>query len=198
MSSKGVPTAATFRDSFLGSYDEVRKAFETSTEWSLKGWALWTELMLAHPSSVLDKTAQKLRLHYWPGEPLRLDAVFSQSEESWFPVVVAIEHENDWRRFVREEVTKLLSTRCCLKVGITYTWDDARAQECRETIARDIEAYFDKSVIGEEPTTEYLFLIGRESEKKEISCWYSLDFQARTGPRNRTFQPVGQIKRTAA
>jgi hypothetical protein len=120
MSREKIPTAAKFRDRFVQSYDEVRQAFRTTTEWSLKGWPQWTGLMLAHPSSVLAKAAQKLGLHYYDGEPLRLDAVFSADDGAWFPVVAAIEHENVRKDFVKSEVAKLLTIRCPLKVGITH------------------------------------------------------------------------------
>jgi hypothetical protein len=67
-------------------------------------------------------------------------------------------------------------------------------------VADEIKEYFSKVklLVHEDPTTEYLFLIGGESEEKEISCWYSLDFRAENGPRAQRFRPVGKAKRTAA
>jgi hypothetical protein len=48
--------------------------------------------------------------------PFRAGSVFSV-EKGWFPIVVAIEHENACAGF-ESEVMKLFSVRCPLKVGI--------------------------------------------------------------------------------
>ncbi len=155
--------------------------------------------------SVLADVAARLGLRY-PSErgsrqPMTLDAIFVKPTKNRdpFPMRVAIEHEQDWTGFDCE-VRKLLQVRCPLKVGITYSDESPQGKKYRDRVAKNIQDNFDeiRPVIAEAPQTEYLFLIGAESDDKEISCWYSLDFRARTGPRNRRFQPVGQIKRTAA
>lgn len=189
MANKG-PTAAKFRDAFLQSFHEICDRM-TPAQWNRRAWPCWTKFMLAHPSSVLTQTAEKLKLHYYDGEPLRLDAVFSTEEESWFPILVALEHEAKPREFVKDEVKKLLSVRSNLKVGITYVWDDAQAGSNRKRIEQGTREQFDKmgSSPAEAPRTEYLFLVGTESGNK-ILCWHSLQFRASEGPKNKVFQLV--------
>jgi hypothetical protein len=208
-------SAKTFCDAFVGSYNDIRNSFASKESWK-EIWHRWNDLMLTRPDedyrlppgvtvSVLAKVAQKLDLRY-PSErgsrqPMTLDGIFVERTKNNdpFPMRVAIEHENDWTGF-DWEVKKLLSVRCLLKVGITYSDESPCGKEYRDQIAEKIQDDFDEIglVIGEDAQTEYLFLVGAESDDKEISNWYSLDFQARTGPRNQRFQPVGQIERTAA
>jgi hypothetical protein len=122
---------------------------------------------------------------------MTFDAVFSAPyrNNDPFPLRVVIENEAEWRTF-ECEIRKLLSVRCLLKVGITYT-DSARGNKHRDEIASWIHEDYKEIhlVIGEDPRTEYLFLVG-ESEKLEIS-WYSLQFQARNGPQKHVFDRVG-------
>ncbi len=203
-------TAKSFCDAFLASYSMVRARFADEKRWQeIFTTRAWNTIMLWQPTatycppqeielSVLAETARRLGICYDNGEPLRIDAVFS-TEKCWFPMLVAIEHENDWRGF-ESEIRKLLSVRSALKVGITYTGDTAKGQEFREKLAQTIEEDFaeESLIIGEDPKTEYLFLVGAESEKKEISCWYSLHFRADTGARNLRFVPAVKGSRTAA
>jgi hypothetical protein len=199
-------TAKTFCDAFHASYKEVRKAFRSTERWKEVWWGTpWGDLVLSRPDEVwrLPKGAKKsllsgvadlLGLRY-PSEagnrqPMTFDAAFSEpcSNNDPFPVRVIIENEADRRGF-ECEIRKLLSARCPLKVGITYT-DSARGRKHREEIASWIQEDFDEilKVVDEDPRTEYLFLIG-ESDNYEIS-WYSLQFQARDGPRKRGFRLV--------
>jgi len=130
-----------------------------------------------------------LRLNYWERQPLTVDAVYSW-QGAWFPISVAIEHENDWRGF-ESEIMKLLSLRCPLKVGITYA-DDSKLGVCSEKLMKILRGDFGdaRSRIGEDRATEYLILIGSNSADEDISCWYSLDFRAGDGPRGRTFRKL--------
>ena len=196
MSRDSIPRAARFRDAFLQSYGRCRIAFKTPRAWD-EVWPRWNELMMAQlissaalmpaKRSVLARTAHALGLSYWQGQPLTVDAVFSW-KGAWFPISAAIEHENDWRGF-EAEVMKLFSIRCPLKVGITYA-RDSKIEACSKWLVSVLEGDFRDAVsrIGAEPpATEYLFLIGGESEDKDISCWYSLVFRAGDGPHGGTF-----------
>jgi hypothetical protein len=200
-------TAKLFCDAFQSSYKEVRKSFSTE-QWEDAWWGRpWGDLILSRPDetaclpkgakrSLLSGVARRLGLRY-PSElgnrqPMTFDAAFSAnySNNDPFPLRVVIENEAEWRRF-ECEIRKLLSVRCPLKVGITYT-DSARGgSQHRDEIASWIHEDFKEIqlVIGEDARTEYLFLVG-ESESLEIS-WYSLQFQARNGPQKRAFEPVG-------
>jgi len=131
--------------------------------------------------SVLAKTAKRLGLRYHTREMLRLDAIFSLGAE-WFPIIVAIEHENDYRGFV-SEIIKLLSIRSPLKVGITYLYSrEGREQTAIAHIEKLIAENFRNiaKIAPENERSEYLFLVGAEnsSAPKQISRWYSLDFHA--------------------
>ncbi len=186
MSDTVIPTAESFREAFVGSFEECRKTLKQVRTWA-GAWPRWNELMLAQliispelrviQRSVLVRTAEAMGLSYWKGQPLTVDAIFSY-EGSWFPILAAIEHENDWRGF-ESEVMKLLSVRCPLKVGITYA-ADRNLEACCERVTKNLQGDLDdaKSSVGEDPVTQYLLLIGGESEGEDISCWYSLDFRA--------------------
>src|SRR5580658_3153210 len=84
---------------------------------------------------------------------------------------------------------KLLSVRCPLKVGITYSRLDGQENTdgnrlgVRERIHADITEALSRvrDAIGEDPATEYLFLIGAEEKPTEMS-WFALSFTAADGP----------------
>lgn len=203
-------SAERFRDEFVASCSRLRNSF-TKDRWD-ELWRRWKGLMLARPeessrlpretsASVLADVAANLGLCY-PSEngnrePMTLDAVFSAPSEKKdrFPIRVAIEHEDDWTGF-ESEIRKLLSVRCPLKVGITYTGDSPKGQEYRDEVAGWIREDFDeiKDTVKEYADTEYLFLIGAESNNQEISSWYSLSFRASEGPGNEGFSPVTPVR----
>lgn len=77
--------------------------------------------MIYNEDSVIRQTAQDLNLIAYRGEPLHIDAIFTTTKQwDWFPINVAIEHENDPRGF-HGEINKLISVRSSLKIGITYS-----------------------------------------------------------------------------
>ncbi len=106
---------------------------------------------------------------------------------------VAFEHENDHRGFL-QEIVKLLSVRCPLKVGVTYTllFGERNNPQARQEILKSIGEQVDRSfamiqgVTGEDTTTEYLFLVGAEETVRELK-WYKLRFSAATGPATAGF-----------
>ena len=202
MSARTGPTAREFCDAVVDSYTKVRVRFPDRERWRHVWAALSTQLWLALPSekppdeaplSVLSETAASLHLVYAAREQLHLDAIFS-SKETWFPIVVAIESENVHTTF-EQEIRKLLSVRCPLKVGMTgFNTSPAGEAKKLQAIERTIKAKFREisSVIQEDPNSEYLFLVSVEfNGEKEISNWYSLDFRASEGPLNKTFMLVG-------
>ncbi len=78
--------------------------------------------------------------------------------------MVAIEHEN-FATYFHSEVQKLLSVRCPLKVGITYTYSATKQrnnqlQRIENTIWKNWSEA--RKTIGEDARTEYLFLVGTE------------------------------------
>src|ERR1700722_8003160 len=196
MIDENPPTAKAFRDAFIASYDRFRRAYSADDRWR-DCWELHpTEPVLARPSqsdrlppeiqeSLLTQTAREMGLRYSAREQLNLDAIFSSTrssqEHEWFPILVAIEHENDRTGF-ETEVDKLLSVRCPLKVGITYSLysEEAQVQGRLQEIATCVGERFKeiRSAIEEDPKTEYLFLVGVELREpcREISRGYSLDF----------------------
>jgi hypothetical protein len=128
-----VPTAQAFRDAFITSFCEARGYF-TDERWHTfctgsDGSANFTSLMLRVKEqwrlpqeirvSVLADVASRLGLHFASGSPLTVDAVFVEQSisHSWFPMTVAIEHENVATNFV-DEVVKLLSVRAEAKAWL--------------------------------------------------------------------------------
>ena len=199
------PTAREFCDAVVSSYSKVRVRFRDRERWrevwkdSYGPTRLWLSLPSQNlqlpeetPLSVLSETGESLHLVYAAREQLNLDAIFS-IKEAWFPIIVAIESEIDHTRF-REEIAKLLTVRCPLKVGMTgfNTTVTAEAQKLRaieQTISDKFQEISD--VIQEDPDSEYLFLVSVElNGEKEVSRWYSLDFRAGDGPQGRTFKLV--------
>jgi hypothetical protein len=207
MPERAQVTAEMFRTAFLTSYSKVRGSFASDKRWKEMWGRPWKGLMLARlgethllpdevKGSVLADAASRLGLRY-PSErgnrePMTFDAIFSEpaKNDDPFPIRVAIEHEQDWKGF-GNEIRKLLSVRCLLKVGITYTGDSPQGNEYRKKIAKWIDGDFNdiEPVVKEDPRTEYLFLAGAESDNFEVS-WYSLEFNAQAGPQKRDFQPA--------
>jgi hypothetical protein len=182
------PSAANFRDVFEQCYEETRS--NQSDHW--KGiWNdtfAWSRLMIYYSDAVVRKVAPRLNLECAKGEPFRLDAVFhADGAHHWFPMCVAIEHENSPFTFYKE-IRALLSVRCPLKVGVTYTLrSDIRGRDSSSELA-DLRNKISNRIytdiagfIKEDPDTEYLFLIGSEDEPYEIRG-YSVDFRAGNPP----------------
>lgn len=192
---------AGFALEFARAYWVVRQKFRDGDGEKKEEWhrhfshpPLWTRLMLKKrkecPEQILDcgpvlsQVASKFDLHYPDGEPLHLDAVFSKQPPRWAPMCVAIEHENKVDGF-DQEIQKLVSVRCPLKVGITYTpyreYDNSK--EALQGICQKIKGHWDRMCpqLGAEPEdTEYLFLVGDEFEAKELK-WYYKSFRADDG-----------------
>lgn len=207
MSVQNIPTARSFRDSFIASYLKVRAAF--ANQWNEPmPYRQWNELMLSRPTetarlpkeinaSVLAEVAKRLSLCYpsnYPNrQPMTFDAVFSEHSErqDWFPIRVAIEHENNCIDFW-SEICKLLSVRCPLKVGITYITGSRDHRSVLAKIEEAIRSNFAlvAEIVGESPAAEYLFLVWGGLPDKPKEVWYALDFRASDGPARKTFQPV--------
>jgi hypothetical protein len=195
------PSAIQFGHAFLRSYAECRVALaDTAWHETWRSPDRWTALMLSEGASVIAKTAECLKVEYRKREPLRLDAVFCCNKSAHlhlsppFPVLVAIEHENDPDCF-DEEIRKLCLVRCPLKVGITYTLGGPSIDHAleRERIRCGIVKWISRMnrIIGEERTTEYAFLVGSEEEKLKELQWYALIFSASDGPGAQQLVPCG-------
>jgi hypothetical protein len=195
-------SAKDFRTKFVTAYRAARERHREEWDAVWTDISRWSGLMIynAKPSSdedaVVRTVASQLGLKCYSREPLTFDAVFVKPDAEsweWFPVLVAIEHENARLTF-EGEVQKLLSIRCPLKVGITYVLRDTnrRFADLRSGIAKIIENGFNtiNAEIVEDAKTEYLFLIGTEVEPRELQ-WFPLEFRAGDGPRKgQTFELV--------
>jgi hypothetical protein len=184
-------SATDFHTAFLKVFEQKRKRFDDA-QWQ-SNWTNtkdWSQLMIYDPEAVVRLVAPNLNLRCWVGEPFRLDAVFhiENAARSWFPMRVAIEHENDPLGF-GDEIQKLLSVRCPLKVGITYALiGDGSQSDLQGGVEDEIRREFDEAnaLTREDGTTEYLFLLGCEVNR-ELQ-WRKLIFNAATGPKGHTFQ----------
>jgi hypothetical protein len=195
------PIAQQFLSCFLEAYHHSRHQCRPEWEqvwmeqWGWDSFMLWKTHLpkgLENDGCVLHQTAAKMGLTYWEREPLKIDRAFYQEGPVAygfpFPLLVLIEHESKHGGFLHE-IMKLLSVRCPLKVGITYSRLDGQNNTAenrlgvREKIHANITEAFSKvrAVIGEDSVTEYLFLIGAEEEQKEMT-WYALSFSAAGGP----------------
>jgi hypothetical protein len=197
------PTAQEFARAFLESYNHCRRLYsgqEWATIWgtnNLWNWfMMWTTNRpgLLKSEAVMAKTASTLGLAYWEREPLKLDGALYINDETPehgfpFPLVVALEHENDSRTF-GSEIQKLLSVRCPLKVGVTYSLNVQEHASTRECLQQLIERKYRRiaAIVGEDAKTENLFLLGCEEALREIT-WYALTFSAAAGGVGSRFLP---------
>jgi len=196
------PTAQEFLLKFIEAFTECYPRTPATRN---DAWVNWTAFMTGKEGKtaghwpkqrVLPLTAKKLGLgHNY--EYLNLDLVMFPAGERWGNFV-AIEHENEIRRF-GEEVEKLFSVLAALKVGITYDWNDNAENRARtETL---IHNYFDTrhEQIHEASGTEYLFLLGVVGATG-LLAWRFLSFNTSNEPINCQFQDTtnGFLFETAA
>jgi hypothetical protein len=193
-----MPSASDFHAAFLRAYSDTRKRYDDDQWFDV--WhdsTKWSALMMYNDNAVLKLTARQLDIRYcpWVSEPLRLDVVLVPPHQTlWFPMHVAVEHENEPRNF-EMEIRKLYSVRAPLKVGITYALLDHRDhQQIPDKIAEKVRSTHEDAirVMSEDPETEYLFLLGREVRigTSARACeleWSSLAYTAETGPGHSAF-----------
>jgi hypothetical protein len=195
--------ATDFCAAFIKAYDQMRLRLDDDAQWQAN-WntKTWSDLMIykRDPPAVVRAVANHLdQFCCWeksPFEPLHLDAVFSaKSSDSWFPICIAIEHENEPGRFL-DEIRKLLTIRCPLKVGITYALMDARRNQPKllDQVEDRIRTEFAaaNAVIQEAPGTEYLFLLGYEASIRTLQ-WHYLIFNAGNSPEGARFQAAPDV-----
>ena len=182
-----------FCDKFIDAYKECRALFKGESWSQIWKWN-WNNFMLWNPIApqtkpLLGVVAEKMNLIWWDREPFRLDGAFIRLDSKVvgnyrLPIIVAVEHENDLRTFV-QEITKLAHIRSPLKVGITYTSPIPgpasqqlilSSQEKIKSVVIEISTSLNKWV-GEDPQTEYVYLLGVESQPSELD-WYALGFVA--------------------
>ena len=87
---------------FLKAFEQMRERFDNAQWQSI--WTDtkdWSQVMIYDPEAVARLIAPSLNLQCWVGEPFRLDVVVHNKNAThcWFPMHVAIEHENDPRGF---------------------------------------------------------------------------------------------------
>ena len=205
-----------FLSAFLTAYRDMRQAFGDE-DWQ-RVWCApyrsdrnWNHVMLyedpAHPNpkgTVLRRTAEGMKRHFWLGEPLRLDgaivppAAMARGRTAPpipVPILVAIEHENDVTTF-EEEIIKLFYVRCPLKVGITYALLEkdrgaprtaVRQGGIADTAVRVASALDEHT--REDPATTYLYLLGSEDTQYRLT-WHALTFTAGSGPTSARWRTI--------
>lgn len=188
--------ATDFYTAFLQAFGRMKIRFDDA-QWESR-WTNtkdWSKLMIYDPDAVIRAVADSFDadLACWaerPYEPLHLDAVFHvKNSRSWFPIGVAIEHENAAHTF-SDEIQKLLSVRCPLKVGITYSLiSDGSQADLQARVEDEIRREFAaaNALTQEDDTTEYLFLLGYEVTHRVLQ-WRKLIFNAAAGPAGQSFQ----------
>ncbi len=182
-----MPIWEAFIRAFTAVYAVARGEYDDEAWANIWGDnALFSNFMLYNQCSVIRRTAAGMGLGCYRGEPLHLDAVFTNDAQqgwNWFPPVVAIEHENNPKGF-HGEVEKLLSVRAKLKVGITY-WligDRGNPDDLGANLVGMIANLFNQARenIPENDGTEYLFILGVEGPER-ILTWHTLNFTAGQG-----------------
>jgi hypothetical protein len=191
-----MPSASTFLEKFLEAYRECRSVFDDSA-WESVWSKHWSRFVLWNPPAPQVKplfgvVADKLGLKWWDREPFRLDGALvpldcTVTGNYPVPLLVGIEHENVVQTF-KEEITKLVHIRCPLKVGITYVMATAEFpspsviaywQDYLRNSIEEVSQIMD-SYLREDPTTEYLYLVGVEGRLRELD-WFALRYTAGSG-----------------
>ncbi|MFZ0412601.1 MAG: hypothetical protein WA737_12025 [Candidatus Acidiferrales bacterium] len=195
-------TALKFLSKFVEAFQESVEGLsapELDKIWDDKHG--WDGLIIGRPTRppagcvrpVWQTTADKLELRYWSGEPLRFDGVFygrdADQETAPFPFHVALEHEYVPARF-SEEIVKLLSVRCPLKVGIIYYDKDYLKR--MKTTEKQICDYFQQfsAIVSESAETQYLFIAGIVRRRPFQIEWKSLSFSATDTNHEFHFAPL--------
>jgi hypothetical protein len=184
---------STSHDS-LGELELQKRVYYPAKRWSSTEDLAWTYFMLQPPppegmiKPVLHQTADALNLKP-RHEALKIDLVLYSEElaptpnkEIPLPIIIAVEHECNRRTF-RQEIKKLLSVRCLLKVGITYIGNEGfKTNGILSEIRGEIMSLRQQAdgPIGEDPKAEYLFLVGVDVEKEGPAPWHALQFRAST------------------
>ena len=188
-----MPLDDQFVHAFLSAYNDATRLFQGAAWEQL--WKLhWNRFMLWNPllpqeRPVLRISADRMGLTYWDREPFRVDAAFVRPDFRVIvnlpvPLVVAIEHENDFRTF-HQEIAKLSHIWRPLKVGITYSLLTVPAKELElETLQLQVKNWLreinDRIEIGEASDAEYLYLIGVEMPGLNLE-WYAYGYTAGNG-----------------
>ena len=125
-----------FLEKYNGKYIENQDSWEEIWQDTCK----WSKFMIE--CVIREVNYPNIRCHN--GEPLRLDAVFTTSPDKWdwFPISIALEHENN-PIGVHGEIKKLISIDCPLKVMITYSLieDSISIEELQEKNRQSTKKY---------------------------------------------------------
>lgn len=180
------PSPEAFVAKFVENY-ENKKQKNNDHEWKQiwENTNIWSSFMLYDDNSVVRKIAESFNLVCYRGEPLHVDAVFTRTKEwDWFPITVALEHENNYKS-LHGEIKKLISIRCDLKVVVTYSLIELendnieigihRLNNAKSIIEIKIKEAF--AQIGNSlgtPEESYLFIIGHETLPRNIEWHYTI------------------------
>jgi hypothetical protein len=174
LGSDKMPTASEFFGEFIKSYKRKRDACRDEWHDIWTDTNRWSCFMIYDNDSVIRKIALN-GLTCFPREPLHIDAIFTSTERwDWFPIEIAIEHENNPIGF-HGEINKLISIHSPLKVGITYSILDGKdIAFVKNKVNTSFKESFKKC-----PSTyeeEYLFIIGFENpdQQREIEWHYAI------------------------
>lgn len=181
MTTAGRPTAVAFLHAFLNAYSRCRSTC-SEAQWAQIWDADWNRFMLwnSPPSGIertlMQRVSDDLDLEYCEGEPFAIDVVLApRNTPRWqrfpVPIAVALEHELAYRGFA-QEIAKLLTIHCPLKIGITYC--DGHLDLIRQWITRAhglTQSYF-----REAPDTQYLFIVGVTDRQPKVQHWKALHF----------------------
>lgn len=195
--------AEQFIQAFITAYKDAKTLFQ-GAEWEQVWKFHWNRFMLWNPPSPQDRpvllmTADRMGLMYWDREPFRVDAVFVRPDFRVIgnlpvPIVIAIEHENDFQTF-DQEIAKLSHIRCPLKVGITYSLLSVPAKEQEiDNLLLQMKNWLreinNRIEIEEAQDVEYLYLIGVEKPGLILE-WYAYSYTAGGGSDKGLWEKVG-------
>jgi hypothetical protein len=203
--------AQEFLNAFINVFQRSRTLYANIDDWQTTWETRWNDFMMYEPTlpqteSVMKGVAAELGVHWWRGEPFRLDGALVDKEPKTigcypFPLLVAFEHEHNCVS-ISEEITKLLQIRAPLKVAITYVFgwhngsenqlpqqrDEAWAKNEIVRVHRVLNTML-KNYVMEDDRIEYLYLLGVESELRHLK-WEALMFGASEDPQIENWTTV--------
>ena len=171
-----------WKEKIVGQLDEHFKGSKSEKYSKNK---VWTSIIFNDDNKILEPIASKFNLTF-NREDYHVDTLFCSHEnlkhmDGLYPLerVILFEHENDIDSST-QELYKLLYRRSPLKVIVTYLYQDDpekkllwQVKKFSEMIAQSNEWF------PENPSTEYLIIIGRRNDTNDGLIWFAVVFDTK-------------------
>ena len=171
-----------FLDAFRQEWNETIPFLDEHSFWPYAEKTRWTDFML-RSGGFLNKVMDRFKNSYFNNisykqEYYTIDALYVGGEDLFrsnlsYPSKIFAILEHEFGNNIEEEVWKLIFWRAPLKILIFYDWAEEemtdRRREWLQTKLKKIEQMIEKVKYfhREDNDTEYLFIIGKQTEDKK-------------------------------